>query len=121
AGDALGFGLRPVRHTEPIVHRRASHRRRRDPATHGEEPRRIRDGFVSQLVRKLRIGAPSVEAHAQGGRDAVVRVALQMVDHELSCELSGLALLVLWSVHPRWLWMSISAGMTVFPVRSTRV
>ena len=78
--SAFGLALRAVRHAQAIRGRRARHRRRGDAAADGEKQRGVRDDLVPQLVRQLRVHLPPVEAHAHRRRDAVVRVALQVID-----------------------------------------
>ena len=74
---SLCFGSRAVRNAQAGLAGRTSDRRCGDPLPHGEEARGIRDHLVTQLVRQFLIG---LEPHAQRGRDAVVRVPLQLVD-----------------------------------------
>ncbi len=81
---ALGFGLRAVRNPKPIVGHRSRHRRCRNPPAHREKPRGVWNDVVSQLVGHVGVHVPPVEAHAQRGRNAVVRVALQVIDHALA-------------------------------------
>ena len=77
---SFGLALGAVRHAQAIRRRRACHRRRGNPAADGQEQRGVGDDLVPQLVRQLRVHVPPVEAHAHRRRDAVIRVALQVVD-----------------------------------------
>ena len=72
---------RAVGDTKPRLAGRATDRSCCDAFPYREEARRIRDHLVAKLVRQLLV---RLEAHAQRGRDAVVRVALQHVNEDLA-------------------------------------
>ena len=78
---ALLLSRGAVRNAQASLARRTRHRGCRDPFPDGEKARRIRDHLVAQPIGELLIG---LEPHAQRRGDAVVRVALELVDEVLA-------------------------------------